>query len=218
VDRRIVIVGAGDHGRGVLEILRAGRPEGRAGDVIGFLDDAPQKRGVCVGGVPVVGSIDWMLSERDPDISYVIAVADTRLKHRIVQRIGSRAIRFISAIHPSVVLAGGVRIAPGAVLNAGVIVAYDTVIGPHTTLNLNATVGHDCVVECFATVAPGANIGGRARLGEGCDVGPNATVAAGVTLGEWSSIGPASVVIRNVIAGAQVFGNPARQIPASHRA
>jgi sugar O-acyltransferase (sialic acid O-acetyltransferase NeuD family) len=181
-------------------------------EVIGFLDDAPHKKGMAVGGVPVLGGIDWARSTREHDLSYVIAVSDTRAKQRIVERLIDPPPTFMSIVHPSVILASGVRVEPGAILNAGVVVAYDTVIGAHSTINLNATVGHDCVIGPFATVAPGANIAGRVHIGEGCDVGMNATIAAGITVGAWSVIGLGSVVIRNVANAQQVFGNPARAI------
>jgi sugar O-acyltransferase (sialic acid O-acetyltransferase NeuD family) len=214
MDCKIVIIGAGDHGRSVLEILRQASRVGPRLEVIGFLDDAAQKKGATIGGLPVLGGLEWALTSHQSDYGYVMAVANTKAKERIAREIGSRSARFVSAIHPSVILAGGVRIEPGAILNAGVVVAYDTLIDAHSTVNLNATIGHDCVVGRFATIAPGANIAGRVRVGEGCDVGMNASIAAGLTLGEWSSVGIGSVVIRNVPARDHVFGNPARRIAA----
>jgi sugar O-acyltransferase (sialic acid O-acetyltransferase NeuD family) len=214
VDRKIVIIGAGDHGRTALEILRECAGTDPANEVIGFLDDAPQKLGAKVSGIPVLGGIEWIRAHQQPDISYVIAVAETRAKERIIRRVDEPSLTFVSAIHPSVVLARGVRVEPGVILNAGVVVAYDTLIRSHSTVNLNATIGHDCDLGRFSTIAPGANIAGKVRVGEGCDVGMNATVAAGVVLGDWSLIGLGSVVIRNVGSGEQVFGNPARRVLA----
>jgi sugar O-acyltransferase (sialic acid O-acetyltransferase NeuD family) len=213
VDRKVVIIGAGDHGRSVLEILREASRPAPGVDVIGYLDDAAAKHGAGIAGVPVLGGIDWIRSSSERGLQYVIAIADPRAKARIVRRLDQQGLRFVSAIHPSVVLAAGVLVEPGTILNAGVVVAYDTRIGAHSTVNLNATVGHACVLGRFATVAPGANIAGRVQLGEGCDVGMNATVAAGLTLGEWSTIALGSVVLRNVADGQRVFGNPARLVP-----
>src|SRR5262245_12005000 len=211
--RQVVIIGAGDHGRGVLEILREAARQGENCDVLGFVDDAPQKRGTFVSGTPVLGGLDWIRSAGVPDLGFVLAIANTRAKAGIVRRLADHSLSFVSAIHPSVILAGGVRLEAGAVLNAGVVVAYDTVVGAHSTINLNATIGHDCSVGSFSTVAPGANVAGRVRLGEGCDVGMNATIAAGLTIGKWSSIALGSVVLKDVPDGRRVFGNPARPMP-----
>jgi sugar O-acyltransferase (sialic acid O-acetyltransferase NeuD family) len=214
---KVVIIGAGDHGRGTLEILREASGHNGGPDVLGFLDDSPLMRGAIVGGLPVLGGLDWVLAEPRAEIGYVIGIADTRAKQRIAQRLSDRSLTFVSAVHPSLIRASGVRIAPGAIINAGVAIAYDAMIEEHTTVNLHVTIGHDCVLGRFSTVAPGANIAGKVRLGEGCDVGVNATVGKGLEIGDWSSVGPGAVVIKNVAPGQHVFGNPARVVPAPAR-
>jgi sugar O-acyltransferase (sialic acid O-acetyltransferase NeuD family) len=210
--RDIVIIGAGDHGRGTLEIFRASGYD-ESFEVLGFLDDSPQKSGMAVGGLPVLGGLDWIDSQPETQFRYVIGIADAHIKERIVRRLANRSLTFVSALHPSVILASGVRIAPGAVINAGVAIAYDTFIAEHTTVNLNATIGHDCVIGPFSTVAPGANIAGKVRLAPGCEIGLNAAVAPGVEVGAWSRVGPGAVVMKDVPPGQLVFGNPARVVP-----
>ena len=208
----VVIIGAGDHGRGTLEILREASKHGGGPEVVGFLDDSPLLRGALVRGLPVLGGLEWVPADPQPDLGYVIGIADTRVKQRIAQRLSDRPITYVSAVHPSLIAASGVRIAPGAIINAGVAIAYDAVIEEHTTVNLHSTIGHDCVLGRCSTVAPGANIAGKVRLGEGCDIGVNATIGKGLDIGEWSSVGPGAVVVRSVAPGQHVFGNPARVV------
>jgi sugar O-acyltransferase (sialic acid O-acetyltransferase NeuD family) len=208
----VVIIGAGDHGRSALEILRESYRRGGSLDVVGFVDDAPAKQGTHLGGLPVLGGLSWIRERHRPDFGYVIAIADTRVKQVIAERLQPWELTFVSVVYPTAFVASGVYVAPGALINAGASVAYDTIIGEHTTVNLNATIGHDCVLGRFSTVGPGANIAGKVRIEEGCDVGINATVGKGLEVGEWSSIGPGTVVIRNVAARQQVFGNPARVV------
>lgn len=212
---QIVIIGAGDHGRGTLEILLASRDDGRSLEVVGFLDDVVSKHGTTVGGVPVLGGLDWLTPARCEDVRLIIGVADCARKRAIVERLATLPATFTSAIHPLAHLARGVSVSPGAVINAGVAIAYDSTVGPHTTINLNATIGHDCSIGRYSTVAPGANIAGHAKLEDGCDIGPNATIVRGVLVGEWSFVGPATVIVRDIAAGARMFGNPARMVPAT---
>ncbi len=210
---KIVIIGAGDHGRGTLEILRGVYGRDDRCEVVGFLDDSSNKRGTAVGGLPVLGGLDWINAEHFSDIGYVIGIANSRAKQEIARRLEGHSLTFVSAIHPSVNIASGVRIGPGTIINAGVAIAYDTIIEEHTTINLNATIGHDCVVGRYSTIAPGANIAGRVRVREGSDVGLNATIAKGLEIGAWSFVAPGAVVIRDVPTRQRVFGNPARVVP-----
>jgi FlaA1/EpsC-like NDP-sugar epimerase len=54
--RRTLIIGAGDTGEALLRELRKGQT--RELDPIGFIDDDPEKRGVKIHGVPVLGTSD----------------------------------------------------------------------------------------------------------------------------------------------------------------
>lgn len=208
---RVLIIGAGDHGRGTLEILRACNRVQRQYEVVGFLDDAPWRHGTMIGGVPVLGSTD-RLSASDTSLHCVIAIADCRTKHAVAGRLAPLNLRYARVIDPTATLAPNVEIAAGVIISAGVVIAYSTAIGEHVTINLNATVGHDCVLGPLCTVAPGANIAGKVQLGEGCDIGLNATLVKGIQIGAWASVGPGTVVLRNLAPGSKVFGNPARAV------
>jgi sugar O-acyltransferase (sialic acid O-acetyltransferase NeuD family) len=211
----VVIIGAGDHGRGTLEIFREASRQGQPCNVLGFLDDAPARHGARVGGLPVLGGLSWILEQHEPGVGYVIAIADTRAKQAIAERLRGLSLAFVPAVHPGAFLGSGVQLGAGAVINAGATIAYDTRLEEHTTVNLNATIGHDCVLGRYSTVAPGANIAGKVHIEEGCDVGMNATVGKGLRVGEWSAIGPGTVVIRSVPPRQHVFGNPARVVAAA---
>jgi sugar O-acyltransferase (sialic acid O-acetyltransferase NeuD family) len=211
----LLIIGAGDHGRGTLEIVKACNAVSRTFNVLGYLDDAPGKRGQMIDGLPVLGGLCWLEANHRDELRYVIALADCSGKQRIAGRLEPLGLCYASIVHPSVVFSSGVQVGAGSTIGAGVVVAHDTTIGEHVTLNLNCTIGHDCVLGRFATVAPGANVAGRVHIGEGAEVGLNAAVARGTRVGEWTVIGPGSVVLKDVASRQRAFGNPARLVPAS---
>lgn len=210
----LIVVGAGAHGRGTLEILKARRAAGLdAPNVIGFVDDDPARDGTLVDGLPVFGPLQWLIERAHERPLVILALASARAKQTLAGQLEPLGVSWARAIHPSAQAASGVTFGAGAIVNAGVCVAFDTRIGRHTTLNLGATVGHDCVVGEYSTVAPGVNIAGRVVLGLGVEVQTNATIVPGITLGAWSKVGPGSVVLRDVVEHEVVFGNPARRVP-----
>ena len=209
----VLIVGAGGHGRGILEILRAvAVVAGTACPVAGFLDDDPSVLAAMPGGLPVLGSLDEAPGLIRSGHRFLIGVGEPRIRRAVADRLAMNGAVFATAVHPSVIMYGDVSVAPGCALGAGVVVAAATRLCDQVLLNLNATVGHDCLLERFATVGPGANIGGNVRMGEGAFVGLNGTVLPGRGLGPASQLGAGSVLLDDLEAGCIAFGVPARVV------
>jgi sugar O-acyltransferase (sialic acid O-acetyltransferase NeuD family) len=212
--RRLILIGAGDHGRGVLEIVRRLQAAGEELEVEGFVDDA--SKAAEVDGVPVLGPLSY-LEEKGGELGaeLILALADPAAKRKIAARFDGLGARWATVVHPSAEIAPSVTLGPGTVINAGVVVVYETVVGAHVTVNLNATVGHHVRLGDYGTVAPGANILGKVVIGEGCQVHANAVILPGLRIGAGAVVGAGSVVLRDLPAGQTVFGNPARPVPLS---
>jgi sugar O-acyltransferase (sialic acid O-acetyltransferase NeuD family) len=208
---RIVLVGAGDHGRGVLEILRACQRAGERLDCVGFVDD---RVGEEVGGCPCLGNLAWLeenLSGLDAGVT--LALASPESKRAIAARLDAVGARYRTIVHPRAEVSPTVDLGSGTIVGAGAVMVYDTRVGSHVTINLNATVGHHVEIGDFATIAPGANILGKVSIGEGAQVHANAVVLPSVRIGKGAVVGAGSVVLRDLEAGVTVFGNPARSVP-----
>ena len=215
--RGIVIVGAGGHGRGILEILIAAAHERGDGPAVqGFLDDDSTRSGSEVGGVPILGTTA-LLPQLAREHDFVIGLGDPDPRRMLAERIVECGGEFRTAVHPSSVLYGNVTASPGVVVGAGAVVAAETWLGPHVLINLGATVGHDCRLEAYATVAPGVNIGGFVTMEEGSFAGLGAVITPGLRLGAGSKLGPGSVLLENLGADRIAFGVPARVIDRRNR-
>jgi sugar O-acyltransferase (sialic acid O-acetyltransferase NeuD family) len=211
---RIVLVGAGDHGRGVLEIVRALARGGAAVECAGFVDDRIEAREV--DGVPCLGTVDWLLEEL-PELKakLVLSMSSPEAKRSIAERLGRTGAEFAVLVHPRAEVSPSVRLGPGSVIGAGAVIVYESEVGAHVTVNLNATVGHHVGIGAFSTVAPGVNLLGRVAVGEGTLIHANAVVLPSVTVGDGAVVGAGSVVLRDVPPGTTVFGNPARPVPGT---
>ncbi|MCA9728099.1 MAG: NeuD/PglB/VioB family sugar acetyltransferase [Candidatus Eisenbacteria bacterium] len=205
---RIVIAGAGGHGRGILEILVAAQERGDDATVEGFLDDTVVA-GTTIAGIPVLGPLS-RAAELASSCRFLLGIGDSRARAAVAARLSAHGVRYHRAIHPAATLYRDVQVEDGAVVAAGVVVAAASHLGPHTLLNLNATLGHDCRMATFATVGPGGNIGGHVTLEEGAFVGINGTVLPGRSLGAWSTVGAGSVLLEDLPPGATAFGVPGR--------
>jgi UDP-perosamine 4-acetyltransferase len=203
--RPVIIYGAGGHGKVVLDVLlRSGR------EVAGFVDDEPQRVGGIHCGYPVVAGPGDLGS---PDAAeLVVAIGDAADRQRAAARVEELGYGLTTAVHPSAVIAGGVRLAPGAMVMAGALVNPDASIGRCAIINTGAIVEHDCVVGDFAHVAPGVRLAGGVSVGARALVGVGASAIPGVAIGADAVVAAGAVVVSDVGDGVKVAGIPARRI------
>ena len=199
----IAVIGAGGHGKVVLATLRAAGHE-----VVGVFDEDPGRHGHRVLGVEVLGGLDRLepLGVRRA----VLAVGDNRARRELARRLDGSGVEWQSAVHPSAVVDGSVRLGAGSVVFAGAVIQPDSSIGAHAIVNTAASIDHDGELGDFVHVAPGARLAGGVEIGEGALVGIGAVVAPGRSIGAWAVVGAGAAVVRDVARETTVKGVPAR--------
>jgi UDP-perosamine 4-acetyltransferase len=208
----LVMIGAGGHGRVVLDILRA------AGEFnpVGFIDANPSLAGTEINGVPVIGPPNQLPKLRQKKIkAAIIAIGDNRTRLRYMQTLDDLCFDLINAIHPDSTVASTAKLGRNVVIAAGAVICTDAKIGDGVIVNTNAVVDHECVIEPGVHICPGALLAGRVKIGAGAFVGLGAKVIQCLNIGENAVIGAGAVVIRDVPANATAVGAPSRVIKTS---
>jgi sugar O-acyltransferase (sialic acid O-acetyltransferase NeuD family) len=205
-----LIIGAGGHGKVVLDILRAGghcRP-------VGFVDADPRLHGTTVGGLPVLGGVHQLKRLVGPHklAAAVIAIGDNRARAGYAEAVESAGLRLANAVHPSAVVAESAVLGRNVVVAACAVVGAEARVGDHCIVNTAATVDHECELGVGVHVCPGAHLAGRVRVEANAIVGLGANVIQCLRIGAGATVGAGAVVIRDVPAGATVVGVPARAI------
>jgi len=203
---RIVIIGAGDHGRVVLELLRAAGE-----DPAGFVEPGPSDSALdrVVDGLRVIGDLHDELGWAADAPRFVCALGDNRRRATAFERCLSLGLEPVAAVHPTAIVLAGARIAPGAMVCAGAVIGVAASIAADAIVNTGATVDHDNRIGPHATVAPGAHLAGRVEIGEGAFVGMGASVIEGLHIGDWALVAAGAAVIRDVAPSERVAGVPA---------
>jgi sugar O-acyltransferase (sialic acid O-acetyltransferase NeuD family) len=204
----VVIVGAGGHGRVVLEILRAAGKH-RA---VGFLDANSALVGTTISDLPVLGHLNALPKVRQKTKGAIIAIGDNRARMGYAGKMREAGFELVNAIHPSAVVSLSAKIGSNAVLAAGSIVGTGAVIGDSVIINTGAIVDHECDIGEAVHIAPAVALAGRVKIGAGAFVGIGARVIQCLSVGEYATIGAGAAVIRDVPANATVVGVPARVI------
>lgn len=195
--KTIIIIGAGGHGRVVLDILlKSGR------EVAGFLDD--DKTGEVLG-YPVLGKVDGVESMAQ-QAKFVAALGDNVKREQLYREYN---LEWVSAIHPSAVISDSAVIEQGAVVMAGAIINPLAHIGKGSIINTGAIVEHDCKIGDFVHVSPGVTMGGTCEIGERSHIGIGATLKNNITVAADVIVGAGAVVVKDIVRQGTYIGVPA---------
>jgi len=207
----ILIVGAGGHGKVVLDILRASGHHSPAG----FVDADESLAGTTIGGLPVFGPPNQLPKLARKIKHAIIAIGDNRTRQSYAKILVDHGFELISAIHPKAIVSGSAKVGSNVVITAGAIVCAEATIEDSAIINTAAIVDHECEIGRAAHICPSVALAGRVRVGEGAFVGLGAKVIPCISIGEHAIVGAGSVVTKDVPAYAVVVGNPARVLKFS---
>ena len=209
--KRVVIIGAGGHGREVSEILMQ-QSEDCAVSVLGFIDDEPRLSGQIINGLPVLGNWSWFENRSRDEIEIVCAIGLPEVRRRLVERATALGLSFGDAISGVANISRSAKIGRGVMIFPNTVVSTDCHIGDHSVINSGATISHDSLIGGYATINPGVHVAGNVSIGEGCYLGVGSSVIHGVSIGAWTVIGGGAVVTQDLPENVIAVGVPARVI------
>lgn len=182
--KRLLIVGAGGHGRSVAEAAQV------AGGftVVGFVDDATEARQVWAW--PVVGAISELPKYRDLADTAIVAIGKNELREKLCDRLQAANFELATIVHPRAVVSPSARIGAGSAIMAGAIVGTEAELGKGTIVNCGAVVDHHCRVENFGHLGVNAAMAGGSILGRGAWMQAGSALGYGVKVAAWAVLEP----------------------------
>jgi sugar O-acyltransferase (sialic acid O-acetyltransferase NeuD family) len=215
---QIAIYGAGAFAREVAWLVQSCNVEGKAYEVVCFMNDNPASHGSVVNDIPVMGH--EAARKQYPLAKAVLGVGMPAPRQRLAEKAGAAGFEFATIIHPRVERSRWIEIGDGTVICAGNILTTNITLGRHVQINLACTVGHDAIMGDFTTLAPGVHVSGYVHLGKRVYVGTGAVFVNGtkdspITVGDDVVIGAGACVTKSIQEGLTVAGVPARPLPDS---
>jgi sugar O-acyltransferase (sialic acid O-acetyltransferase NeuD family) len=205
--RRIVVWGAGGHGKVVIDALLASGSH----DVVGVIDDNSQKAGQELLGIPVLDFSDGLaavISKWNVDCVSV-AIGDNYARYGKFQEVRCLGLKPANVIHPSAHISPFVRMGEGITVLAGATINAGVVLEDNICVNTAASVDHDDYLEQSCHIQPNSTLTGTVRVEEFAYVGSGSVVAPNLTVHKYSYVGAGAVVVRDVPEGTIVIGVPA---------
>ncbi len=197
--RRILIVGAGGHGKVVADVVRIGG----AFEIAAFADEhATQRDGDLYLGARVFAGDRALARARELGIGWaLLAIGDCAERLGCCERLRAHGFEIASAVHPRAVVAGDVNIGAGTLVLAGAVVNAAARLGEAVIVSSNALVDHDGDIDDGVHVGPGAIVGGGVRIGRATTIGAGATILPGLRIGAHANVAAGAVIARDVADG-----------------
>lgn len=208
----LLIIGAGGFGREVAWVVDRINEKNPEWNLLGFIDDNPEMKGVELNGYKVIGATEEIGNY--PDAFVVCAVGSSKVRKKIIEGVKEKfpETKFATLIDPSAEISKYVEIGEGTIICAHNIITVNIKIGAHVIINLNCTVGHDAVLGDFDTLYPDVNVSGITTVGECTELGTGMQVIQGRIIGSNTIVGAGAVVIRDIPDKCTAVGNPAKPI------
>lgn len=212
--KRILIWGAGGHGKVVADIVRA-----LGYQLMGFVDQDIKRLGNIVEplGATLLLDENSLLTapQRAQAIAHTMAIAiGDNIARLNALRLSEPYFDVPPLIHPSALVSPSALFGPATVVMPGAIINAGATIGRACILNTACVIEHDCSLSDGVHISPHATLAGNVTVGAQAWIGANATVLPGRRVGDGAIVGAGAVVVNDVATGQTVAGVPAR--PTRH--
>lgn len=175
--KRLLIIGAGGHGRSIAEA--AALREEYA--LTAFLDDAAESL-QHVWNVPVWGATAALPACRGRVDVVIVAIGNNGSRETLHQQVRTQGMTLATVIHPSAIVSATSTIGEGSAIMAGAVVGTGAQLGEGVIVNCGAVVDHDCVVESFGHLGVKAGMAGGSVLGRSAWMPVGSALAYGVSV------------------------------------
>jgi UDP-perosamine 4-acetyltransferase len=203
--KEVVIFGAGNQGRVVLEVLR-----GSGRSVRAFVDDARAASSNAVSGVPVWPKARFPTGAPFSEVDVFVAVGNNDVRIGLTDQLRADGYRVCNAVHSSAVVSPSARLGDGVLVCALSFVGVETTVADDAVLNTRCSVDHDCVIGRGAYLSPGVTSAGRVTVAERAFVGLGAMLGPNVEVGAGAIVAAGAVVLDHVPPCVLAAGVPAR--------
>ena len=184
--KKLLIVGAGGHGRCCLEIAKAMQDF----QVISFLDDNGSQK---INDYPIIGSIDEMSSYYGEYENIFIAIGNNAIRKKLSKKAKEMGYNLVNLIHPAATMMDAV-IGEGCVCFPGVVIESQAKVGDGCIITSNSVINHDAALEDYVLVYSNTTIRSNTFIGTETRIGSNCCIEMNVNIQAASDIASESIV------------------------
>ncbi len=143
------------------------------------------------------------------DIPIALGIGNNSTREKIYNKVKSSALKIITLIHPSAIIAEDCHIGEGSVLMPLVVVNTLAHLGKGTIINTHSCVEHECKLSDFVHLSPHVALGGNVCIAQRAHIGIGTSIIQGISIGNDTIIAAGSSVIQDIPQKVMAAGVPA---------
>jgi sugar O-acyltransferase (sialic acid O-acetyltransferase NeuD family) len=181
-------------------------------EVIGFIDDTPEKLGKTTFGIQVFGREILSMYNEAKVLVVPGSPLSFQIRKRVIDDLKIPYNRFATVVSPFASVSSMSKLGVNVLIMAGVIITSNAFIGDHICILPNTVVHHDTQIGDYTLIGSNVTIAGNSRIGLNCYIGSGTSIINNIEIGDKTLIGMGSNVIKSLPNNSKVAGNPARQL------
>lgn len=158
---RIIIVGAGGHGKVVCDaVLTQNNYE-----LVGFLDGSVAVGNEIVKGFKVLETPENIDKLADAADYFIIAIGNNKIREKFF-KLSSQFLKPAVIVHPSAVVGIEVIIGEGSVILGNAVINAFSSIGNNSIINSGVVVDHECKIGNHIHLSIGTMVGSNSEIAD----------------------------------------------------
>lgn len=212
MNKRLILVGCGAFARELICWIEDAVELGIGRKATNFLDDNPKalEKFAYPYEPKWISTIDDYQPEEGDEL--IMAISDPLAKSEIAEKLQNKGSKFVSFIHPSVIVAKSAILGTGVVMCPKASVSADAIVGDFVTVNGSAGIGHDVTVGAYCTINAFVDLTGYVQVGERVFFGTGAKVVPKVKIGAGATIGAGAIIMKSVPENAVMYAPFAKRL------
>ena len=209
----IAIFGAGGFGREVACLIKRINEKEPTWNFIGFFDDNEALKGQPISHFgSCIGGTDALIAWEKP-LAVVMAIGNSIVVKKIVEKITNPNIEFPNLIHPDFLISDPetFSIGRGNIIQGRCTATCNVSIGDFNIFNGSVVMGHDVHIGNYNTFMPAVRVSGEVKIGEFNLFGVGSIILQQIKIGNRIRLGAGSVLITKPKEGFLYLGVPAKK-------
>lgn len=208
--KNLIIIGAGGFALEVIDLIESINLVKETYKIIGLLDD--EKKDFILETYNVIGKVSDY--KKFPKHSFVIAIADPKVRESIYLKLKLDDIRTPNLIHPKTEISNYTILQDdyAIIINYLTQVSSGVKIEKAVIIDSKSYIGHETILNSFVTIYPNVTISGKSVINDKTEIGLGSNIIQGISIGSNSFIGAGSTVINNIKENVVAIGTPCKPI------